>query len=314
VPPAVRYRVAVVGSSGFVGRHVVPELQGRGFDVVPLTRRSSAVGLSRGMAVDFSDEQSLAKALVGVTAVVHVAGLAHVAILDASHAARAYRAANEDLVAMVARASARARVAKFVLLSSAGVMGQQSPAGGFTVNASPAPYDEYTLSKFAGETRLSDTVARTSMTAVVLRPPMIYGPDAPGTFRRIRDWLRTGRPLPLGGVNTRRSAIGIRNLCDAIGASLHMSSEGMHSALVCDEETLSVGQFCVEMAAHVPGARVWRVSPRLLEVALRAAGRSADYRRLFGDFEINSASARDLLRWSPRYSAKDEIAFAMQSR
>ena len=49
---------------------------------------------------------------------------------------------------------------------------------------------------------------------VIVRPPLVYGPNAPGNFGRLVRLLSLGVPLPLGGINNVRSFIGLDNFVD----------------------------------------------------------------------------------------------------
>src|SRR5262245_19996930 len=61
-------RIAVTGASGFVGRHVVVQLEADGHEEVPLSRRT-------GFDLVQADPHALGAALRGCDAVVHCAGI-----------------------------------------------------------------------------------------------------------------------------------------------------------------------------------------------------------------------------------------------
>jgi len=62
-------RVLVTGATGFIGRHLIPELIGAGHDVVAMTRHPDAYdGPGTPIGADVSDEESLIRAMRGVDA------------------------------------------------------------------------------------------------------------------------------------------------------------------------------------------------------------------------------------------------------
>jgi nucleoside-diphosphate-sugar epimerase len=308
-------KVVVVGATGFVGSRLVTEMRKRLFDVVALARATShsLADSPEFVTVDFNDMHALAGALKGAETIVHTAGLAHVSVRDEARARVMYEQANVALVKSVAQAAVSEGVKRFVLLSSAGVLGRESPAGGFAEDARPAPYDHYTQSKLDGELALMRTAASSAMQALIVRTPMIYGPRAPGTFSRIVHWLDSGRPLPLGSVATVRSTIGIRNLCDALSAIAGNGDSLPEAMHLCDAESLAVGEFCRIIAQHRARARVVRFPPALIRLALSVLGRGDDARRLFGAFELRATSARNRLNWRPPHSVREEIAHALEA-
>src|SRR3546814_13101099 len=81
-------------------------------------------------------------------------------------------------------------------LSTVKVHGETtSDSAVFTASDPPAPRDPYAVSKWEGEQAVH--AATGAMTAVVLRPPLVYGPDVKGNFLALMRWLDRGRPPPL---------------------------------------------------------------------------------------------------------------------
>ena len=67
-------KVAITGSSGFVGGNIAQVLQQMGFEVLGISRNSSEKVLPwRVEVVDFNDEVSIASKLIGCAAVIHCA-------------------------------------------------------------------------------------------------------------------------------------------------------------------------------------------------------------------------------------------------
>src|SRR5207342_3209779 len=112
--------------------------------------------------------------------------------------------------------AARSGVRRFVLMSSALVLGQASPGRSFNESDAPAPATPYAHSKLDSETRLMEAARGSQLEWVILRPPMVYGPGVRGNFRRLVQLVRAGVPLPLGAATAPKSFIGIDNLADAV--------------------------------------------------------------------------------------------------
>ena len=197
------HRIVVTGASGFIGRALVAHLQQQGADVVPISRsaRGSAVG-------DYAD---FAPALLeGADAVVHLAARAHVGGSEADFDSNVGGAKG------VARACLQAGVSRLVYLSSIGVHGNRTASRPFTEEDAPAPAEPYARSKLRAEQVVRETLIGSGCAWTMVRPPLVYGPDAPGNFARLVQAVARGWPLPFASVRNHRSLVGVVNLCDMI--------------------------------------------------------------------------------------------------
>ncbi len=304
--------IAVTGASGFIGRHVVAAFRSAGFDVRALTRKAYAEGC---VAVDYEDGDALVRALVGVDVLVHAAGLAHISARRLHDPASEFRRANVGVATSVTGACIRSGVQKLVLISSAGVLGKESPACGFDDSTPPAPYDWYTESKREAEDRVSGLAVAGNLQAIILRPPTVYGPNAPGSFSRLCAWVARGWPLPFGAIVSRRSFLGIRNLCDATRIAANSGLSGVSTMLVADSSAMRTAEFAQLIAAamHKP-LHLLSVPPRVLEWGLGTVGLGEEYRRLGSAFELYPSRIAEQLGWQPPYRSSEEVIWALRAR
>jgi len=292
-------RLAITGAGGFIGREFVSSTRALGFEVVPLGRTE----------LEASPDQHIA----GCHAVVHLAARAHVLESAAAADLDAFERSNVELTRAVAGAACRAGVARFVFVSSAGVLGRQSPPGGFDDNSRPAPHDAYTRSKLAAEEMLLDEF-QGSVEIVIVRPPLVYGPDAPGNFGRLVRLVRRGWPLPLGALDAPRSMIGLRNLCDALRRVATAPEANGLRLLVADRESPSVAGLVAEMAVALGRrSRLWPVPPPVLRLAFGAVGRGQDFERLAAPFLLRPVLVPDRLGWHAPHRFADELRWAIAS-
>ncbi|RZK77636.1 MAG: NAD-dependent epimerase/dehydratase family protein, partial [Methylobacterium sp.] len=109
--------IALTGATGFIGRHLLQSLSRHGFRVRVLLRRPVEVpqGASSAVVGDLTRPMNMAAALAGVDAVVHSAGLS---LTMSGTPEDDFRASNTEATLRLAEASVRARVRRFVFLSS----------------------------------------------------------------------------------------------------------------------------------------------------------------------------------------------------
>ena len=108
-----------------------------------------------------------------------------------------------DEADIVLHLAAAAEVRSFVFLSSIKVNGEGTPLGQpFTETDPPNPQDAYALSKWEAEQALMKVSRETGLEIVILRPPLVYGPEVKANFLRLMQWVAWGVPLPLGARGT----------------------------------------------------------------------------------------------------------------
>ena len=169
--------ILVTGGSGFLGSHIIEQLSQAGRPVRALVRRSSDTKFLRTLSnvelVDgaIDDRASLERAVSGVDAVVHSAGLVKARNLD--EFMRVNAQGTENLLAVCAPLGASLR--RFVQISSITVGGPSDAQGNpVSVDSTPRPVTDYGRSKLAAE--LAVLAQKDRLKITIIRPPAIYGP------------------------------------------------------------------------------------------------------------------------------------------
>jgi nucleoside-diphosphate-sugar epimerase len=307
--------VVVTGADGFVGRALVAHFREAGRPFRALVRRHDA---SQARKPEFRAVGDLATLpdteldalLAGATAIVHLAGRAHVLDEPADDPAAAYAAANVLATARLARAAVRTGLRRFVFASTVKVNGEASaPGRPCRPGDPPDPRDAYARSKRDAERELAAIAAGTDLAPIVLRLPLVYGPGVKGNFAALLDGIARERPLPLGAVRNRRSLLYVGNLVEAIDAALDapIAPAGVH--FVADAESVAVPELAracgaaLGVPARLPAVPVW-----LLELGGWVLGRRAQVARLVGTLEVDAASFTAATGWRPRYRLEEGLA------
>lgn len=295
-------RAAVTGATGFVGRHLVAHLRDHGDEVLALSRRE-APGVD--VALDYLSVPSLTRALAGCDVVHHLAARAHQP-RDPQEAA-AFQRANVDTTVAVAQACVAAGVGRLVFCSSIGVNGPRSGRAPFTGDDAPAPAEPYAVSKLAAERRLADVLAGSATQHVILRPPLVYGPDCPGNFRTLLR-LATRAPLvPLGGLREPRTFIHIDNLVSALRMAAGHAAAAGRTFTVGDAEDLSVAEIVRTVAGVIGRGRVVDVPPALLGLILRLLGRGDAWSKLSAPLQVDIGPFVAATGWKPPRAARQAL-------
>jgi nucleoside-diphosphate-sugar epimerase len=299
------HSVLVTGATGFVGRALCLVLARRGKRVIAGLRAPGPQPAGAGQARvlgDLSRQPPLGEALAGVDAVVHLAGRAHVMRDASAHPEAAFQAVNTLASAHLARAARSAGVRRLVLLSTIKVNGECTDGRApFCESDPPAPEDAYARSKLAAEQAAREIAQApgSALELVILRPPLLHGPGAKGNLARLLRLIALGLPLPLAGIDNRRSLLGVTNLCDLIGLCLDHPAAAGETFLVADA-TLSTPELIRQLAAGLQRpARLFALPMAVLQGLARITGQRAALERLTGSLEINSRWVHERLCWIP---------------
>lgn len=312
--------LAVTGAGGFLGQHVVSAAHALGLGVRPMVRRHTIAGpIIRG-AFEMGElgQGPIAPTLLtGCTAVIHAAARAHVLQEHAANPLALFRRINTRGTIALAEAAVAAGVRRFVFVSSIGVLGNHSQGRPLTVLDPRAPVEDYAISKSEAEVALADVAARTGLEVVIIRPPLVHGPAAPGNFLRLLEGIAKGQSLPLGGAKNQRSYVGVSNLSEALIAAATVPfpstvASGQNvSTVVChvaDDGVISTSRLIEVLAAGMDLKPKLINLPRWLVVGGAAMlGRGSMARRLFDDLEVDDSSFRRMFSWRPRIGLEDGL-------
>jgi nucleoside-diphosphate-sugar epimerase len=288
-------RILVTGASGFVGQPLVHALLRSGYEVRAATRRPLSFPSSVDVVIvpDFTSQIDWEPILRGMNIVIHLAGHAHADAAPGDDAT--FHRVNFMTTRDVAHAAARARVERFVYISSMRAQTGPSAEGLVTERDDPRPTDSYGRSKLAAESAVR--VAGVPFT--ILRPVVIYGPHAKANFKSLVRLASTPLPLPFAGFNGRRSILGIDNFISAVLFVLSTPKAIDEVYLVADAEPVAIYQL-FEMLREARGRRPWLfyVPPKLFQLVFALVNRTRVWDRLAYDLVVDTSKLHSL-GWRP---------------
>lgn len=327
--------VAVTGAAGFVGRATCRMLLEWGAEVRALVRDASdAARLPLGVTVaptgDLATATTLEAYLADCDTAIHLAARTTLPRLGGQRALFSNSASklavdsgaidgfevNPRMTEHVIRAAARAGVKRFVLVSSVKAVGERTFDSPMTPSSVPNPTESYGRSKLLSEEVARSLGSESGVEVIVVRPPMVYGPGAPGNFSALIALSRIAAriPLPFGGIGNRRSTLFVNNLAHALSVVACQPELTGETFYVSDGQPLSTPEIilCISsvMGRH---ARLFALAPATLLRFASLLGARAEVEKLCASLEVDDSAFRSLARWSPPYSFEQAIALTVNA-
>jgi nucleoside-diphosphate-sugar epimerase len=305
--------ILVTGASGFVGHVVCECVLNLGMKVRGSCRSTSSQsrvpeGVEKIHIPSVDGATNWSSALVGVNVIVHTAARVHVLRDSAADPLTEFRRVNVAGTLTLARQAVDAGVRRFIFVSSIGVNGAETFEVPFTAEDKAAPHLPYAISKYEAELGLRQLAQETGLEVVIIRPPLVFGPAAPGNFNKLLVSVYRGIPLPLGAIHNRRSLVALNNLVDLIVTCLNHPAAANQTFLVSDGEDLSTTELLRRTAAALGRpARLIPVPVLVLRAVARLLGRANFAQQLCGSLQVDISKTRNLLGWTPPVSVDDTL-------
>jgi len=308
-------RVLVTGANGFVGQRLVSVLLEQSY-VVNCAQRSQPnkndmrAGCEYFAVGDVTEKPDWATPLMGVDCVVHLAARVHVMQETVTDPLAAFRKANVTATLELATAAIRAKVRRFIYISTIKVNGEQTDGCAFTEKDAVNPTDPYARSKFEAEQGLMKLAKESDMEVVIIRPVLIYGPGVKGNVLRLLQLIEKGWPLPFKGIRNQRSLLALDNLVDLILACIHHPHAANQIFLASDGDDLSTEELvklCAQNMHRRP--RLFAIPGSMLKLLAACSSRVRKLqRRLYGSLQAENNKAKTLLGWAPPRTVAQGLA------
>ena len=232
-----------------------------------------------------------------VDIVLHCAALVHQKI---EHSYEKYHEINVEYPLKLAKLAKENGVKQFVFISTIAVYGEDEEK--LDENTVCNPITPYGKSKLAAEKELLK-LNDDNFVVSIIRPPMVYGKNAPGNIDSLIKLVKKLPIIPLGGIENKRSFISIQNLCHMIDEIITQQKSGIF--LASDDESLSTTRL-IELIAKNLDKKVYLVKILFFETLLKIV-KPSFHKRLYGSLEVDNSITKEKLNLKNPYNVEEGI-------
>jgi UDP-glucose 4-epimerase len=274
-------RVLITGNNGYLGKNFLNKYKNKySFEKFSLLKQKLE-------DINFDN----------IDIVLHCAALVHQKI---EHSYEKYHEINVEYPLKLAKLAKENGVKQFVFISTIAVYGEDEEK--LDENTVCNPITPYGKSKLAAEKELLK-LNDDNFVVSIIRPPMVYGKNAPGNIDSLIKLVKKLPIIPLGGIENKRSFISIQNLCHMIDEIITQQKSGIF--LASDDEPFSTSRF-IELIAKNLDKKVYLVKIPFFESLLKIL-KPSFHKRLYGSLEVDNRITKEKLKLKNRYSVEEGI-------
>ncbi len=300
--------ILITGATGFVGSALCTLLEKSPHVFTAMVRTGGNFDVDCSVVhCDLSEETDYDTLLSNVDVVIHLAGRAHVLNETESDPYEAFAAINVHATRQLVSAAARLGVERFIYMSTTKVCGETTSAKPFNERTPINPADDYAKTKALAESVIQEVCESSAMEYVIIRPPLVYGPNVKANFKRLISISRTRWPMPLGAVHNHRSMIYIGNLIDFVSLCITHPQAANQVFFVSDGEDLSTTGLIRSLAEYQQSKNCLLPVPMPVLKVLFNRLQPGLYTKLCENLQVDIIKAKNRLGWKPPFSPEEGL-------
>lgn len=295
-------KILITGATGFIGRSLVPALIAAGHEVrCAVWKKNEALQVEQTVINKLEQQIDWTQALADIEIVIHLAARVHMLKDEARAPQEEYCKINSIATKNLAEQAAHLGVKRFIFLSTIKVNGEYTLENlPFDEMKLAQPDDPYAKSKLLAEHYLKEICEQSEMHYVILRPPLVYGPEVKANFLKLLQLAANGWPLPFGKIPNKRSFIFIDNLVSAILTVVEHPKAANQLYLVADNDACSLSDLLKILSEAMQiKPKLFPVPVALLAFIFKLLGLNHLNLRLLNSLEVSNNKIKSQLGWNP---------------
>lgn len=287
-------RVLITGANGFLGRNLVKDLE-RKYNVSTLSRSNADFNVDLSTSIPKLDKE--------YNYIIHAAGKAHSVPRNGQEEQEFFKVNFDGTQRLLTSLEVHKECLEtFVFISTVAVYGkdfgekidEEHPLDGYTA---------YAKSKIKAEKLVEEWCAANGVHSLILRLPLLVGPNPPGNLGAMIKGIRTGRYLSIDQGRARRSAVLVDDIAKLLLGDISVS--GIYN--LTDNYNPSFREFEVIIVDQLGGRLPRSISAKIAyliglvgDVIPRFPVNSLKVKKMTSDLTFSSEKANQMLNWRPR--------------
>jgi nucleoside-diphosphate-sugar epimerase len=297
-------KIIITGGNGYIGSRLSSLLSDEYFQVLKLVRNqciNTEPNINCRDIGDFCDITDWSEFISGADCIIHLASKAHDTKNSHSGNLALLKKINCDMTLNLASSASKIGVKRFIYISSIGVLGETSTIVNiFDNNSSYNPKNAYSVSKMEAEIGLKKISKDSKMEVVIIRPPLVFGVNAPGNFNRLLKLVDLGIPLPFKMMKNKKNMISLDNLCDLITRTVTVPLPKLSVFVVTDGSNWSTAELVVLIAKYMGQKNLlFSITAPILMVLASLVGKRKEILKLKTSLQVDGSKTAKILNWSP---------------
>ena len=297
--------VAIFGVNGFIGKNLCKKFIEKNYNVKGFARKNFYLKSLKFVKTEITSDINWSNLLNNIHTIIYCVGSAH----NKYRFNKKTEKQNINALKNLINQANSLGVKRFVYLSSIGVNGK-SFLKPITEASNVNPNDNYSKNKRKIELEIYNLSKKYKIDFVIVRPPMVYGKNAPGNFKTLTNLVKFGMPLPFANINNERSFIAIDNLTEfliLVSTTPKLNKSNFEIFLISDNETISTSKLIKILSEKINKKLILFTIPEILiKFLLIILLKSKLIPSLLNSLVIDNTKAKNL-GWKPVTNLYDQL-------
>jgi nucleoside-diphosphate-sugar epimerase len=307
-------KILITGADGFIGRNLCEYLIQKKINIITVSRNKKKFNNAcNHITVSSKPAKNVwLEDLNGCKTIIHLSGIAHRSNKININKIKEITDVNVIDTINLAKAAIKNNVNRFIFLSSISVSGEKEK---ITLKEGDYPIGYYANSKYEAEKQLIKLANNSKLELVIIRPPLVYGNNAPGNYKKISKLINYYIPMPFKKINNIKNFISIYNLIDFIYNCIIYDKFKVQKFLVSDNEDISTTDFIKLIGINLGKKPIlFHVNHLVIRLIAKLFRKEKLLEKLICNLKIDTSEAKDILGWSPPYSILESFNKMRKSR